>query len=480
MKKQDILDCMNYVDADLIEAADLLPPQKQHPRTVRRWIAAAACLVLVIGSCFGVHVYAAEQREYKAAVSFFEANNLSTEGLTRGEIKAVYRDITTEQFTYSKTAEVLQASLQAQIPGYEILHKEPTPEEIESLWTYQNGYRHLVIPDQADYKTELVEFTDPDTGVSNFQKSVISRYEAGECLWQTDIDTFEVLEYRELSHGLLVWGFTPSDTGMDYQAAMAKLDPEGNLLWERILNNGFGDEYIGAIAENPDGSIAVFSRGDLQYLCISQYGADGEYLSFQKHPVGNYGIWNATRLGEDYLVQLGNGRLEDKQKLVRITQSGEMTDSFRYTAEDRSYYITDLQEFNGNLYISAYTTPKTPEGHHELLSIVKDYEDLIDMPETELTKLVRETYQAVLLICEPNGGMPQEFYSVPGNLGGELNVDANNRLIWQTEDIQGVYYSPATSSFTFKGISEIYEYAFSPDGVLESCTETGKQTYFRK
>ncbi len=480
MNKQDILDCMNYVDADLIEAADLLPRKKQPPRTIRRWIAAAACLVLVIGSCFGIHVYAAEQREYKAAVSFFEANGLSTEGLTRGEIKAVYRDITTEQFTYSKTAEVLQNSLQAQIPGYEILHKEPTPEEIESLWTYQNGYRHFAIPAHGDYDIEYVAFTDPDTGASHLKKSVVSRYENGECLWSTDIHTFTAQQYRETSHGLLVWGFTHSDTGMDYQAAIAQLDPDGKILWLQILNNGFEDEYIGAIAENPDGSIAVFSRGDLQYLCISQYGADGERLSFQKHPVGNCGIWNATRLGEDYLVQLGSRTQGDEQKLVRITRDGEMTDSFRYTAEDREYHIVDLQEFDGNLYISAYTTPKTEEDYSELFSIIMDHEDLIDMPETGLTKLVRDNYQAVLLICDPEGGTPQQFYAVPGNLAGELKADENNRLIWQTEDIQAVGYSPATSAFSFYGTSELFEYAFSPDGVLESCTETDKQTYFRK
>ncbi len=480
MKNQDYLDCMNYIDADLIEAAEQLPPKKRHPGRAGQWMAAAACLMLMLCFGFGIHVYAAERREYKAAVTFFEANDLPTEGLTRGEIKAVYRDITTKQFTYNKTAEVLQNSLQAQIPGYEILQKEPTPEEIESLWTYQNGYRRFVIPDQADYKTELVEVTDPDTGVSHFEKSVISRYENGKCIWRTDIQAFEALEYQELSVGLLVWGITPSDVGMDSQAAMARLDPDGKLLWVQILNNGFGDEYIGAIAENPDGSIAVFSRGDLKYLCISQYRADGECLSFRKHLVGNYGIWNAARLGEDYLVQLGNNTLEDKQKLVRITQNGEMTDSFRYTAEDRTYHITDLQEFKGNLYISAYTTPQMPVGYDELHSVIRDYEDLINMPETELTKLVRENYQAVLLICEPDGGMPQEFYSVPGNLGAQLNVDSDNRLIWQTEDIQGVYYSPATSAFTFGGISEIYEYTFSPDGVLESRTETGEKTNFKR
>lgn len=477
MKNKEILDCMNYVDADLIEAADQQPVKKLHLSLSRRWIA-AACLVLVISSCFGVHAYAAEQREYKAAVTFFAENDLPTEGLTRGEIKAVYRDITTEQFTYEKTAEVLQNSLQAKIPGYEIVQEAPTPEEVESLWSYQNGYRNFLISDRSEYKTEIVEVPDTNIGLSHFRKSIVSRYENGECLWQTDIDTFEVLDYQKLSQGLLIWGVTPSEG--DSQTAMAKLDLEGNLLWVQLLNNGFDDEYIGAIAENPDGSIAVFSRGDQQYLCISQYGADGERLSFRKHPVGNYGIWNAARLGEDYLVQLGNNTLEVKQKLVRITQDGEMTDSFCYTAEDREYHIVDLQEFDGNLYISAYTRPKTEDNYTELFSIIVDHEDLIDMPEAELTNLVRANYQAVLLICDPVGGTPQQFYTVPGNLAGELKADESNHLIWQTEDIQAVGYSPATNAFNFYGTSERFKYAFSPSGVLESRTETGEMIPFMR
>lgn len=478
MKNMDILDCMNHVDGDLIEAADQQAVKKFAFRHAKRWIAAAACLMLLISSCFGIHAYAAEQREYKAAMTFFAENDLSTESLTRSEIKAVYRDITAKQFAYQKTAEVLQASLQEKIPGYEIQQEAPTPDEIESLWSYQIGYRNLLISDHCEYKTEIVEVPNTDIEPAHFQKSIVSRYENGKCLWQTDIEEFKVLDYQKLSHGLLVWGIPRSDK--DSPAAMAKLDPEGNLLWVQYLNSGFNDEYIGAVAENPDGSIAVFSRGDLQYLCISQYGADGERLSFQKHPVGNYGIWNAARLGEDYLIQLGNDTLEDKQKLVRITRNGEMTDSFRYTTEDQEYHIVDLQEFDGNLYISAYTTPKNEDDYTELFSIIVNHGDLVDMPEAELTNLVRANYQAVLLVCDPIDGTPQQFYAVPGNLAGELKTGENNHLIWQTEDIQAVGYSPATNAFSFYGTSERFEYTFAPRGVLKSRTKTGEMIPFSR
>ena len=479
MNDKDILDCMNNIDADLIENADKMPPKKRHIQTAWKWVALAACLTLFIGSGFGIHAYAVNQREYKEAVAFFEENGLLSDGLSKGEIKAVYRDITAEQFTFGKTAEVLQNSLKAQIPGYEIKQDDPTPEYVESLWVYKNGYPHLVHPDKPEYKIDIVEKTDPKTGVPQLEKSVIRRYEGDKCLWETDIKEFSAFECRKTSHGPLVWGTSPSGTGNGSRAAVSLLDNDGKILWLRFLDNGFSDEYIGAAAENADGSIEIFSRGDLKYLCVSRYGADGRCLKTVKHSLpGFYGIKNAARFGNDYMVQLVR---DSQDKIVRITESGEIAGSFCYTSEDVVYYITDMQEFNGNLYISAYTTPKTQESGWELYPIVKEHgEDLINMSEKELTGLIRENYHAVLLVCAPDGNKLQEFYSVKGNLGADLHTDKEDRLIWQTENIQSVYYSPATNSFAFGGISDIDEYAFSADGVLESCTKTGRHVDFRK
>ena len=73
------------------------PRRKRAPgRPWLRW-AAAACLVLAVGLA-GV-AYAAEAREYGAAVQFFDENGLSMEGLSREDVKAVYRDITTQEDT---------------------------------------------------------------------------------------------------------------------------------------------------------------------------------------------------------------------------------------------------------------------------------------------------------------------------------------------------------------------------------------------
>ncbi|RAZ51439.1 hypothetical protein DK853_46530, partial [Klebsiella oxytoca] len=74
------------------------PVGRRRAPAYRKWLALAACLALTV-SLAGV-AFAAEAREYGAAVAFFDENGLSTEGLSRSDVKAVYRDITSQHFTY--------------------------------------------------------------------------------------------------------------------------------------------------------------------------------------------------------------------------------------------------------------------------------------------------------------------------------------------------------------------------------------------
>ena len=66
-------------------------------------------LLCVIG--LTAHSLSVEAKEYQAAVEFFETNKLSTDGLTRTEVKEIYRDITTNKFQYKKTGEVIVKSI---------------------------------------------------------------------------------------------------------------------------------------------------------------------------------------------------------------------------------------------------------------------------------------------------------------------------------------------------------------------------------
>ena len=103
MKNKRLLDIFGEIDdRHIAEAAPVAKKSRNKPIWFR-WGTIAACMVLVLSVCFGSFAVVAEAKEYKAAVQFFNDYGMSTEGLTRGEIKEVYRDITTKSFTYSKT-----------------------------------------------------------------------------------------------------------------------------------------------------------------------------------------------------------------------------------------------------------------------------------------------------------------------------------------------------------------------------------------
>ena len=134
MKGNDFLEKISLIDPAYIEEADTIPKVKKIGR-IKRYCIIAACIVLIFAAGFGTYVAASEIKEYKDAVEFFEDYDLSTEGLTRGEIKKVYRDITTKSFTYSKTAEVILNSISNdKVSGFEIPQEDPTPEDLENIW----------------------------------------------------------------------------------------------------------------------------------------------------------------------------------------------------------------------------------------------------------------------------------------------------------------------------------------------------------
>ena len=144
-------------------------------------------LVLLLCGGFGTLAFAAEAKVYNDALVFFDTHGLSTEGLTRGELKAVYRDITTQAFTYSKTAQVIGTSLSSEkVDGYEIFQAEPTPEDVENLWNrWQTknllDHRGIHYVDRADYKM------DPLLGFEVLDKSYL---EAASDLGANKVESF--------------------------------------------------------------------------------------------------------------------------------------------------------------------------------------------------------------------------------------------------------------------------------------------------
>jgi len=477
MNKNDLFRAFDGVDDDILERSELSTALRRPP-ACRKWLAVAACLVLIVSLTGGILV--AEAKEYNAAVDFFKENGLSTEGLSRSDVKAVYRDITSQHFTYDKTAEVIERA----VPGLEIDQRQPTPEELAALWD-RNVWRNTRLEIGFSYRVDVREKLDEGLGFDVLDRSVLECYRDGGLLWTAEFPGLYVEDGAHTSAGTAVWGH--NDTWSSEQPArssVARVDENGNVLWQRQLDHGFEREYIAAVVDNGDGTWAVVSRGDFKYLCLSQYDMDGNELFNYVTEVGNYGIWNAVRLGDGYLVQLGNTMDGETARLVKLNREGDLLDTFVYEGEDCDYTITDMIEFGDRVYLSAYAVPKQKEkgGRYEIADVL-DYlfsNNIWEISSEELTPMVRDNYTAVLLLCDPEGGAPETFYSVKGSLGGKLAVNGSGELAWDVESVVNTFFSPATSSFTIGGTCQVFRYTFDGAGTLLRQEDAGETVPYHR
>lgn len=493
MRGADLLNKLENIDPAYIEAAAVAPNVKKS-NWIKKFAVIAACLVLVIS---GSYAYAAEVKEYNDAIQFFNNYDLSTENLTRVEIKKVYRDITTKSFTYSKTAEIILNSLSTdRVDGWEIFQEASSPQEIEELWNYKyyNGYSAYFAQDGVHY-TYRSEYGLDEYGISNykdFKGSYFEKYVNDTLVWSAFVPEFEILGYDVVSDGYIVYGTAPSFN--EYYPWITKIDKNGNILWKQQISDEFHHESVNKVIENADGSYAVMSRKDFDYFCLTQYTKDGKKILYKATEIGNYGIWNAARLGDGYVVQIGSYIPSEHANIIKVDRKGNVTNFFTYASDDCEYYITDMIEFNGSLYLSAYVVPKFYDEKFQnvvgvgeltrMLSYVFDNyrteDGFKEVPTEALTSLARESYNAILLKCDPKTGALKEFYSVKGSLGGKLYLNESGGLLWDVESFISVKFSPVSNSYTFFGTCEVFRYAFDRSGELIGQIKTDEITEYRR
>ncbi|MDE7325010.1 MAG: hypothetical protein K2N63_01825 [Lachnospiraceae bacterium] len=472
MNQNDLFQAFGDLDDDVLVRSEAPVGRLRVPGYLR-WGVLAACLILAV-SLAGV-AFVVEAKEYSEAAKFFVDNDLSMEGLSRSDVKAVYRDITTRSFSYVKTAKVLERA----VPGWEIDQREPTREELAALWD-QNIWKNEEPEAGIHYLRHWQEKFDAVRGVV-LDKSILSCYRDGDLLWTAQFDGIYVNGSVYTSAETAVWGYYDRQPS---HAIVARIDGAGNILWQRQMNHGFGHERVSHVLDNGDGTFAVISRGDFKYFCLSQYDVNGNEISFHQTEVGDLGIWNAARLGDGYLIQMGNSISKDSARLVKLNREGELINHFIYEGEDCDYTITDMAEFGNQVYLSAYAVPKQSDGggRHEIADIL-DYlfdNKLFEISSEKLTPLVRDNYTAVLLLCDQEKGQPETFYSVKGSLGGKLVVNDAGELVWEVESVADTFFSPVTSSFTIGGNCQVFRYTFDDTGVLRYQEDTGEMVpYYR-
>lgn len=456
----------------------------------------AICVLVCIAVGASVYGIVVEAKEYNAAVAFFEEYNLSTEGLTRSDIKEIYRDITSKTFNDEKTLQVISKS----IGGYEISIDELKPEQIEEAWNEYISEPLRIYESNEEgvyYITDnITEFEGED--VSD-HTGVFEKYKDGESIWKICFDEKSITGYESYKGISIVYGETYTSSSKERAYAwLAMVDSEGNTVWEYTSYNDYEWEWIEQIIVEKD-CITVFSRvkaeacnvSELDML-ISKYNVKGERIECTVSRIGDYGILEAVQLGEGYLVQLGS--YEEGQRILKVDSNGSISEYYEYSSENQSYVINHMIEYGDKIYLSGYVVPKMKNYYSVHGELSEDIWNVISAAAAESNEvnggffelnevqldMVRDNYTAVLLICEPNSGEAKAFYSVEGCMGAGLGLTEEGLLQWNVECLAKATYCPFVSSFLLQGASSVYEYKFDKSGSLISSEMTDELVRFAR
>jgi len=407
--------------------------------------AVAACLAVAVCAGAGGYALKAEAAEYKAAADFFEEYNLSAEGLTRSEVKKVYRDISSQSFSYSATAEVIKNSVyEGDIEGYAISAETPTPENIAEFWNSRVDY--------SEIDGERAELIVPDElGEAPFEFAVFSGEEE---LWRIDLGTDYLLrKWAKLDDRYVVFG---RGLGVWDSVVFACISADGQLQFVKNINlvedddpMDFAVETIEAVFSNEEGGITILGSaldsatdgGFGKCLYIINTDSSGNVISTNTADVGWLAITGVTQTQDGYLLQVADDTDDRNNTILKIDREGNPVVSIGLGEDKYIHNITDMAEVNGKLYISSYVTAEDDSFTlRKNLTSAYGYEDMmdnsdIDISEEELLLAVKESYTAMLLICDIEEGNVQNFYSVDGAVGARLTVSDAGDVIWDVKNI---------------------------------------------
>ena len=456
-------------------------------RLTRRLLYAGAAAALLIALGAGTYAYAAEAKEYKAAKEFFMDNGLSTEGLTRTELKAVYRDITTESFTYDKTAVVLDRYLETNgVSGWGIVLEQDDPESISEAWERIKASGSDVCY-RCDWKDSMS--VEGDRWTVRHENGVISKLVREKAVWTYCSDKMRFTHGMTVKGGTLGFGNVPSDQSgviiegeycpeyeRAFRPAVTKLDDEGGFVWFCEWNNGLEEEETDTAVENEDGSITVFSHGwgpGGYYTNVTFIDAEGN----RKGSVMNHvpdaqsyvEIKYAARFYNGYFVMLYK---DGAFSAAEFDLEGNLNNEYRYSDGGREYLIVGIAVCNDRLLISA----QSYSGGEEIMEMTESGVDMI--PEEVFTPLIKADRTAVLLVCDTDGGVPKEFYSVEGAMAGTIAVAENDTVEWDIERILTAAYYDSSGFFSVRGSAKVLKLIFDAAGKLTDTIDNNETVFF--
>ena len=386
--------------------------------------------VIIVCLVFGMLVvYFIQTHEDADAIEFFNEYKLSTEGLTRKEIKAVYRDISEKRFSYEKTGEVTKQV----VSGWDIKQYKATKEEIKKIWE--------------------------------------------EKAWLQAEDSSENNGSRCNTYDL------------SYIKNIIFASKDDRTVWRLSLEHGFQSEYIFDAFEDEDGSIIVISKADVDNLCFCRLDKDGNEVEYNSSVIGAYIPSGAISSENGYIITAfdPNGRFDSI--ILMLDHEGNITKKFSFENATYAYCINKIITYAGHVILSANALPFSDVSEHEYddsaynrawaVGEQKKY-DSFGIPDDVVTVFFRDQYKAALLVFNAKDETPELFYEVESSFGEKLFVNDMGELVWEVRGIESAHYSPLTDAFSFNGTCEVYEYIFGKNGYLKSKNDTGNTAVFTR
>ena len=451
----------------------------------KKLIVAISSFIVALLVAFSITLISVDAKEYRESLQFFEENQLSTEGLSRREIKKVYQDIKTNSFKYEKTGEVIQTSLTVKIPGYEISAIDPKLQDIEYMWDYWHRILEGKETKGKGYRTRYQTIRG-DNGELISEISQVIKYDGDNIIWETDELSYDIRKLVVFDDVLMGFSF---DATKDEQYFIVAINPNtGELINTIEFKNSEKTEVGINVIKNDDGSYTFISR-ITGGLCLMTFDLEGNILSAYKEDYTGYEINSATKYDDGLLLLASksnrvNDHIIKTQVIIKIDKMGKKLAEYSYENDKYNYYITDIIAYNDKIYLSTYFVPKEDtENTMAIGEVPSIWEYAINnhlFDDGDLTEQFRKNYYASLLVCDHFDGKPNAFYTVKSAIGASLSINNEGKLVWNVENIEKVVFSLGTSSFTYGGTTEVYEYIFNEKGKLENIIDTNEVSIFRR
>lgn len=426
--------------------------------------ALAMAALLVVGG--GITVAAMEAKEYNEAIDFFEEYNLSAEGFSRSEVKKIYKDIVTERFTYEKTEQVLANSFE----GYEIQAKPLDSEGLKRVWRvcgWLGVSGRTQISESDGYEYVVLEREDATNGLQQLKD--------GNVQWSIYPEEINCSDIAPIGDKVAVCGRLPDDP--EYTIRLAVFNEDSTLAWVKQYSRPFGFGNIRYPLYCTDDTITVIERDFDHSMWILTLDLEGNIVE-EETVYRNSGFADfeaVVRVGDDYLFDTGDSLLRQNGNRLEVLE--------QFGNDDWEYHFNGMVEFNGLVYLTGTKMPK----HHNR-SEGDAYDRWVEeygkdgLTDEEVSEFFMENHTAMLMICDPETGDPQSFYTIPGASGGKLSVDGG-RLNWEVNrytEIESVYSENyyLSSGNLAKISADKWQYVFSPYGQIVGEKDTGRSTEF--